>query len=299
MTYRFAISIVTCVLSFVSYGQPSSIMSADVCKQKVDSILQGRKGSYALAFSDLSTGRRLFIREHESFHAASTMKTPILIEIYKQVALGRLSLSDSMTVKNEFTSIVDSSTFSLDPGDDSEFELYKHIGEKRSIRDLVYQMITVSSNLATNLLIEKAGVQNISVTLRELGADDIRVLRGVEDEKAFQKGMNNTVTAYDLMLIFEKMARGEVVSKAASQDMIRILLDQRFNEIIPARLPAGVKVAHKTGWFKGVNHDSGIVFLPDGRKYVLVLLSKDVEDDKEAIKALAAVSEVIYGYAVQ
>jgi beta-lactamase class A len=298
MIYRFAISIVISVLSFMSYGQSLS-PSADVCKQKIDSILQGRKGSFALAFSDLSTGRQLFIREHESFHAASTMKTPILIEIYKQVALGRLSLSDSMIVKNEFTSIVDSSSFSLDPADDSEFELYKHIGEKRSIRDLVYLMITVSSNLATNLLIEKAGARNISITLRELGANDIRVLRGVEDEKAFQKGMNNTVTAYDLMLIFEKMAHGAVVSAAASEDMIRILLDQQFNEIIPARLPAGVKVAHKTGWFKGVNHDSGIVFLPDGRKYVLVLLSKDVEDDKDAIKALAAVSEVIYRYEMQ
>jgi beta-lactamase class A len=132
--------------------------------------------------------------------------------------------------------------------------------------------------------------------MRQMGLRDLQVLRGVEDEKAYQKGLNNVVTAYDLMLIFEKMAKGKAVNKEASDAMIKILLDQHFNEIIPARLPANVKVAHKTGWFKTVNHDSGIVFLPDGRKYVLVLLSKNAEDDKASVNALASVSEMIYKY---
>jgi beta-lactamase class A len=263
---------------------------------QISAELQKPKGNFALAFKDLSTGQQIFINEHESFHAASTMKTAVLIELYKQAAAGRFSLSDSVLIKNEFRSIVDSSLFHLDSADDSEYDLYKHTGEKRTISELIYLMITVSSNLSTNLLIELADAGNITQTLRALGAKDMQVLRGVEDDKAYEKGLNNTVTAYDLMLIFEKMANAEIVSAPASAAMINILLDQHFNKIIPAKLPAGVKVAHKTGWFKSVNHDSGIIFLPDGRKYVLVLLSKDVEHDEEAVKAMADVSGMIYHY---
>jgi beta-lactamase class A len=227
------------------------------------------------------------------------MKTPVLVEIYKQAALHRLRLTDSIVLKNEFISIADSSTYQLDSVDDSETELYRHQGERRSISDLVYQMITVSSNFATNLLIARVGPAAIGVTLHGLGLDELLVLRGVEDNKAFQKGLNNTVTAAGLASLFEKMAKGQLVSRKASGEMIRILMDQRFNEIIPAPLPSGVKVAHKTGWIKGINHDSGIVFLPDGRKYVLVLLSKDLTDDQAGVKALAAVSGLIYQYEVQ
>jgi beta-lactamase class A len=157
-------------------------------------------------------------------------------------------------------------------------------------------MITQSSNLSTNLLVELVRAEKITQTMRDLGAQDIQVLRGVEDQKAFEKGMNNTVTAADLMLIFEKMARGETVNSSASRAMIGILLDQHFNEIIPAFLPANVKVAHKTGSLTGVHHDSGIVFLPDGRKYILVILSKNLEKEDDAVKSMARVSELIYNY---
>jgi beta-lactamase class A len=219
-----------------------------------------------------------------------------LVEIYRQAALGGLKLSDSLVLKNEFTSIADSSTYQLDSADDSETALYRSLGQRRSISDLVYEMITVSSNFATNLLIDRIGAANIVATMHRLGLDEVHVLRGVEDNKAYQKGLNNTVTAAGLMGLFQLMARGKLVSPAASDSMIRILLHQHYNEIIPARLPAGVKVAHKTGWIKGINHDSGIVFLPDGRKYVLVLLSKEVVDEKAAIRSMAAVSGLIYQY---
>ena len=116
----------------------------------------------------------------------------------------------------------------------------------------------------------------------------------MEDGKAFEKGWNNTTNARDLLLIFEKLAKGELVNKQASDEMINVLLDQHFNEIIPAGLPPGVKVAHKTGSITGVQHDGGIVFLPDGRKYVLVLLSKDIQDENEAIKTMSNISRIIY-----
>ena len=282
------------ILALLSCTGPKKAMRS--LTNDIQTELAKQKGVFAVAFKNLETGEELAINDRVSFHAASTMKTPVMIEVYKQVAEGKISLSDSIVLKNEFKSIADGSSYSLDSTDDSETELYKHIGGKRTVAALVYDMIIVSSNLATNIIIELAGAKKVTATMRSYGANDIQVLRGVEDNKAYEKGLNNTTTAHDLLLIFEKIAKGEAVNPNASEAMIKILLDQRFNEIIPAQLPAGVKVAHKTGSITGVNHDSGIIFLPDGRKYVLVLLSKNVEDKEAAIKAMANVSAMIYHY---
>lgn len=278
-----------CLAGSLSAQTDLAGLKADIQKR-----LSNVEGVFAVAYKDLKTGNTLFINEKESFHAASTMKTPVMIEVYKQAAAGKFKLSDSILVKNEFHSIVDGSPYQLDIGDDSADGMYRMIGKKMTVYDLTYQMITVSSNLATNILIELVGAPQANATMRSYGAMDIQVLRGVEDDKAYQKGLNNAVTAYDLMLVFEKIARRQAVGKRASKAMTGILLDQKFNEIIPAQLPAGVKVAHKTGSITGVQHDSGIVYLPDGRHYVLILLSKKLSDPVAGVKALAEVSGMIY-----
>ena len=159
-------------------------------------------------------------------------------------------------------------------------------------------MITVSSNFATNILIEKVTAKNILATMRLMGAKDIQVLRGVEDSKAFQAGKNNTTTAYDLMLLFEHLAKKTAVSEKASDEMMQILFQQQFNDMLPALLPKDVRVAHKTGSITGVQHDSGIIVLPDGRKYVLVVLSKNLSSAKEGIATIAEISKLIYEYEI-
>ena len=264
--------------------------------KNIEVVLANEKGDFAVAFKDLSTGKKLLINANEEFHAASTMKTPVMIEVFKQAKEGKFSLEDSFIIKNEFKSIVDSSLYSLDSTDDSETEIYRHIGKKRTLYDLMYQMIIASSNLSTNIVIGLVGAKNVTQTMRELGAKIIKVLRGVEDNKAFELGLNNTTTAYDLMVIFEKIAQGKAIDKKSSDEMINILLQQEHNEIIPAGLPKDVKVAHKTGSITGVHHDSGIVFLPDGRKYALVLLSKNLENETSAVEAMAKVSGMIYDF---
>jgi beta-lactamase class A len=275
---------------------PSGSAGLNNLKKKISSELTKNKGTFAVAYKDLSSGEELLINEKISFHAASTMKTPVLIEAYKQAAAGKFQIQDSILVKNEFKSIVDRSLYSLDAKDDSEVDLYTKENKKVKIYDLLYLMIIKSSNLATNLIIDLVGAKNANNTMREMGASDIQVLRGVEDTKAYRKGLNNTTTAYDQMLIFSEMANGKIVSQESSDAMINILLDQKFNDKIPAKLPKDVKVAHKTGWITGVNHDAGIVFLPDGRKYVLVLLSKDLENDQAAVESMAKISKLIYTY---
>ncbi len=270
--------------------------SPEELKKLISMEFSKQPGTFAIAFKDLTTREEILINEHELFHAASTMKTPVMVEVYKQAAAGKFSLKDSMLIKNEFRSIVDSSLYSLNVKDDSDTLIYKHIDEKRTVYSLMYDMIIISSNLATNLIIELVDAKNVTKTLRSIGANDIQVLRGVEDKKAFDAGLNNRVTAYDLMLLFEKINKEELVNSEASMAMIDILLNQKFNDIIPAYLPNEVKVAHKTGWITGVHHDSGIVFLPDGRKYVLIMLSKDLKDEEAGVKAMATASKMIYDH---
>ena len=281
------------ILMFTACDQRSGI--EDLQKALAIEIAE-EEGTFAVAYHNISTGEELLINADEEFHAASTMKTPVMIEVYKQVAEGLINLNDSIIVKNSFFSIVDSSTYQLDSTDDSEKELYRHIGQKRAISDLVYDMIIVSSNLATNLVIDLVDARKVTATMRELGADKINVLRGVEDIKAYQQGLSNSTTAYDLMVIYKKLAKNAVVSPEASQSMVKILLDQKFNEIIPAHLPDDVKVAHKTGVITALHHDSGIVMLPDGQQYILVLLSKDLGDFDSGTERMAKMSKIIYDH---
>jgi beta-lactamase class A len=284
----------TALVAPLGFSQASSIQDLEAAIRKECSR---SPGTFAVAFRELERpGRTLLIQEKEPFHAASTMKTPVMAEVYRQAKAGKFRMEDSLVVKNEFKSIVDGSPFSLNIGDDSEEALYGKIGQKAAIYDLVYDMIIYSSNLATNIVIELVDAREVTRMLRTLGIMNMQVLRGVEDTKAFQQGKNNTTTAYDLMLLFEQIAKGKPAGKKASKAMMDILLDQKFKDAIPAKLPADVKVAHKTGWITRVRHDSGIVFLPDGRRYVLVLLSKQWESDELATEIMANVSRMIYDF---
>jgi beta-lactamase class A len=228
----------------------------------------------------------------QAFHAASTMKVPVMIELFHQVQQGQLTLEDTLEIKNEFHSIVDGSVYKLSADDDSESDLYKAEGQTRTLGQLCDAMITVSSNLATNLLIEKLGVQNIRATVRGLGAVGMNVLRGVEDGKAFAKGLNNTTTARGLGILLEAIAEGKAVDGASSRKMIVILERQKFNDGIPAGLPPGLRVAHKTGEITKIHHDAAIVFAE--RPYVLVILVRGLAEEKASAELIADISRQLY-----
>jgi len=278
-------------------GTGSGTDTIEELEASVIQRLGSLEGDFAVAFKNLDdTAEVILLNEREMFHAASTMKTPVMIEVFRQTEEGMFGMDDSVLVKNEFRSIVDSSLYRMEIGEDSEEALYNRIGRKRTVRGLVHDMITASSNLATNILVEMVGARNVTRTMRSIGADSILVLRGVQDIKAFEKGLSNRTAAFDEMVIYERLARGEAVSREASDEMIGILKRQEFNEMIPARLPGEVEVAHKTGWITGVHHDCGIVFLPDGTAYVLVLLSKNAPDRDTVITAFADISREIYDF---
>lgn len=255
------------------------------------------EGTIAVAYYSLSESKdSLLINVDEKFHAASTMKVPVMIELFKQAAEGKLDLRDSIILKNEFKSIVDDSLYSMDITDDSDDIIYKQIGTSVTLKDLMHSMITVSSNLATNILIELVDAKKITVTMRNLGAKTIEVLRGVEDQKAYDLGLSNSTTARDLMIIMEAIANNTAGNPKDCEAMRAILKEQQHNDVIPFYLPTEVTVAHKTGSITGVHHDAGIVYLPDGRAYVLVLLSKNLKDFDKGTEQLAKISKTIYDY---
>jgi beta-lactamase class A len=235
---------------------------------------------------------RLAINSTDRFHAASTMKVPIMIELFRQAEARRLRLDDTIVVTNQFHSIVDGTPYELSASEDSDGEIYKAIGRPMTLRALCEAMITVSSNLAANNLIERLGAKNIQATVDRLGARGMQVLRGVEDQKAFDKGMNNTTDAEGLAVLLLALARGEVVSRAASAEMVAILKRQKFNDGIPAGVPAGVDVAHKTGTITKIHHDAGIVYA--ARPYVLVVLVRGIQDQKVSAKLIAEISSIVY-----
>ncbi len=247
-----------------------------------------------LAFKDFATGESYFQNAQRSFHAASTMKTPVMLSAFVQMDRRQLSLDDSLSVHNEFKSIIDGSSFSLSESDDSEKGLYRRIGSQITLRELLKLMITQSSNLATNLVIERIGTDVVNEALRNIGVTGMQVLRGVEDTKAFREGLNNQTNAADLLRVFEVLGSGRELSASSTKQMLSILEDQQFRDKIPALLPEGIRTATKSGFIAGINHDSGIIFLPDGRSYGLVLLSEGFKTQKEAAAVLSRISRMIY-----
>jgi beta-lactamase class A len=265
----------------------------EAAEKSVLSRVEKSGAEVGIAFRTLDGKDVWYSWADEPFHAASTMKVPVLIELFHQVEEGKLKLSDTLVLKNEFHSIADGSVFKLDAADDSETELYKAEGQTRTLAQLAELMITVSSNFATNLLVEKLGVENIRATVKTLGADGVKVLRGVEDQKAFDKGLNNTTTARGLEILMTAIAQGNAVNRKSSEQMAEILERQSFNQAIPAGLPKGIAVAHKTGDITKVHHDAAIVYAK--RPFVLVLLVRGIEDEKVAYALMADITRDLYG----
>jgi beta-lactamase class A len=264
-------------------------------KSEVEKLIAASNAELVgVAVYDTETKQTLLINERASFHAASTMKVPVMMQIFRRADRKKIPFNEPVEIKNKFFSIIDRSEYRLSRDDDSDQEIYGRIGQTMTVAELVDRMITWSSNLATNLLIEKVGAENVTELMRELGATDIQVLRGVEDPKAFQAGKNNTTTAYDLMLLLRLIAENKFLNRRACEKMVEILSSQRFNDGIPAGLPSATRVAHKTGNITKHNHDAGIVYAMGRKPYVIVVLTKGIAEQKRSGKLIADISRAVY-----
>lgn len=253
----------------------------------------------AVVLVDPVSGLSLELNPELRFHAASTMKLGVLLELGRSIDAGELSWNDSLPIKNEFASIVDGSPYTLDKGSDSDTTVYAAVGGRWPVRQLATRMIVRSSNLATNLLVERLDARRITATLRTLHADSMLVLRGVEDGKAYERGLNNTTTARDLAILLAALAAGQAVSPATGAELLAILEAQEFNDGIPAGLPPGTRVAHKTGEISATWHDAALVFPPDGKPYALVVLTRGVPQRASGVRLHADLARLVHEYVMR
>jgi beta-lactamase class A len=172
-------------------------------------------------------------------------------------------------------------------------ELYKRIGRVAKISELAEGMIVASSNLATNLLLDYLTVEYARNVLRQAQVEGVELRRGVEDHCAHEAGINNEATANGLLSLLSAL-RGDFLSAKSKEQVIRILLDQRFDSMIPAGLPSHAVVAHKTGEISTACHDIGIVYLPEREPYLAVILTEFDSDGNGRRDTVAAISEAIY-----
>ncbi|GBQ05715.1 beta-lactamase [Acetobacter malorum DSM 14337] len=229
-------------------------------------------------------------------NAASTMKLFVLDTAYEAFTKGTLHPEDTIVVHNHFHSLVGKGSFALEQKEDSYDPLYAQAGKPVPVSELLRVMIQYSSNLATNLMIEKLGVLPIRSVVKAQGLIGIVFGRMIEDFDANDQGIRNQVSARGLGDFLQKLDSGKIVGKAQSQSMIQIMLGQKFNDIIPPGLPASTPVAHKTGWVDGVRNDAAIVTLPDGKRYILVVLTSGLPDEQAGIRVLNTLSHQAYEY---
>lgn len=287
-----ALAVGLAVLGLVAGAAPSPAQNLEAARAAVEARIAESGADVAVVFRTLDGKDEWFRQADAVFHAASTMKIPVMIELFDEARHGRLSLDDTLVVKNEFHSIVDQSAYRLDPADDSETDLYRAEGETRTLRELCELMITASSNLATNLLIDRLGIGNVRRMIHDLNAGGMQVFRGVEDMKAYRLGLSNTTSARALYVILDALARGRAVDPSASREMVDVLKRQRFNDAIPAGVPPGTPVAHKTGSITRIHHDAAIVYA--SRPFVLVILTRGIDDQKESATLMADITQLLY-----
>ena len=270
----------------------------DALRNQLEQRIAASGAEVGLYFRDLTGPDSLALGADTRFHAASTMKVPVMIQVFREVDARRLRLNDRLNVVNTFRSIADTSTYVLDKADDSDSSLYARVGQTLPVRNLVELMITVSSNLATNILIDRVRADSVRATLHTLGADSVTVLRGVEDGAAYRAGMNNTTTARGLGIVMTAIVDGRAASAQSCGEMVRVMQRQRFNSGIPAGLPRGMAVAHKTGWLTGTHHDAGIVYWQGRPRYVLVVLTRGIQDETQSAALIAELTAMVNAHAV-
>ena len=285
-------------------GQPTTVEGArpeslDALAARLERRIAAVPGAtVGVAYHDLQTGDTLHINADTSFHAASTMKVPVMIEVFRQVDAGKLRTDQRVVVTNTFKSIVDGSPYTMSSAGSADSAPNSRLGKEATILELIEPMIVRSSNLATNNLIEIVGAANVNATAQSLGARNIKVLRGVSDNKAFDAGLSNMTTARDLAVLMKAIELNTAASPASSKTMREILLRQELNSEIPAGLPPGTPVAHKTGSITGHRHDAAIVYPSRGKPYVLVLLTRGMSDRAVATEMMVDMSRLVYQYAM-
>ncbi|CAN5243174.1 hypothetical protein BH09SUM1_BH09SUM1_22360 [soil metagenome] len=265
----------------------------DFNEDEITSFIKDSETTYncriAVSLMTVDGKQALDYRSSEKIHPASTIKVPVMIGVMQQIDEKKISLDDTIVVNQTFKSYVDGTDYDAPPSK----ALTEKLGQAVTIRELLEEMITVSDNCATNLLMTKAGPVNITESNHKLGANGVKVLRCLEDEKAYQAGISNEVTAHDLTMLMAAIDANKAASPESCKTMREVLGRQHYRSMIPAGVPEGVLVGNKTGNITGVDNDTAIVYAPFGH-YYLTVMTDQWKDGSKGSKVVPPISKRIY-----
>lgn len=244
-------------------------------------------GAFSLWVGPLEGPATMQHNAGQQHYAASTMKLALVIAAYRMADAGTLDLDSAVTIHDDFESAIGGTRFSMDRTEDSDDQTWQRMGEPVALRWLANRAIVRSGNLATNLLLEAVGLQAVADTLGVLGAKSSTVARGIENAPAREAGHQNLVTAEDLAVTLQQVAGQRPASPASCREILATLAAQQVNDAIPAGVPPGTKVAHKSGWVEGISHDAGIVYPLDAPPYVLVMCTTSTLAEQESLDLIA------------
>ena len=263
----------------------TALAKQQVLWQKLESSIaeidQRLDGVLGVAILDLGSGKKFLLHADEVFPQASSIKIAVLAELYRQAQTGRLKLTDMYTV-NAGDLVPDSDIMGgLTPG-----------VTQVTLRDLATMMVAVSDNSATNVLIDRVGMENVNGLLDSLGLTHTRLRRKMMDLKAAGEGRENVSTPAEMMVLLDALYRRRVLNKEMTDDFFKILSTHK-GSFIPRDLPEQLKIANKPGELEGVRNDSGIVFVGN-RPYVICVMATYLQQERDGENAIIKISAAAY-----
>ncbi len=256
-------------------------MNIENIKKAVDKAVENLGGGIlSVGFKELSGGKTYFHNETHIFPAASIVKVPIMLEYFHQIESNGLNPCEIIELQEK----------DIVGGAGILMEL--HRGLPLTLRDLVRMMIVISDNTASNMMLDRLGMDEINAFSKSIGLDDTVIGRKfmIDPEAKFSK---NFTSVRDMVLLYEKLYRGEILNKANTEEAIGILSRQQYREKIPLHLPPKLKVAHKTGEITGVRHDCAII-LYESKPYTLCVLTEELPDVVKGDRLIAELSLDIF-----
>ena len=276
-----ALLIATAVAQAPSNPAPTRREKEEVLWQKLEGAMRDidaqLDGAMGVAIEDLTTGNHIFLHADEVFAQASSIKITVLAELYRQAQQGKLKLTDLYTVQAS----------DLVPDSDIMGGLTPGV-TRITLRDLATMMVAVSDNSATNVLIDRVGMDNVIAMLDSLNLPHTRLRRKMMDLEAAKHGRENISTPREMMTLLEDIYQGKILNQEMIADFFKVLSTNK-SSWIPRDLPAEVKIANKPGALEGVRNDSGIVFV-EGRPYVICVMTTFLRNERDGEEAISKVS---------
>ncbi|MCU0666683.1 MAG: class A beta-lactamase-related serine hydrolase [Candidatus Omnitrophica bacterium] len=286
-----ALFLVCSVYYYQQYREACRVKQVLILRQKawnrlesdIQDSLRRFNGKEGVFIKDLEYNWVISVNADHNFASASLVKVPIMAACFQAIQQGKVNPEEKITLEGRFKTNGSGALKQMPNG--SSYNFWQ----------LMEYMITQSDNTASNIIIDKLGMDYLDSYFKSIGLSGTNISRKMMDFSKRRRGIENYTTAYDMARILELMYRRRLINEAVSRQSLQLLARQKINDRIPARLPSDVKVAHKTGLERNVCHDVGIVFTPYG-DFLISVLVKHSGPAKEAKRLIAEVALKAYNY---